>query len=39
MKELLLLAENDHILEIGFGTGKLLNEISKHITNGLSEGK
>ena len=38
MKELTLLEENDHILEIGFGTGRLLYEMSKLINKGLIEG-
>jgi len=38
MKELLEVKGNDHVLEIGFGTGKLIYEMSKGITNGLIEG-
>ena len=38
MKELLELKENDHVLEIGFGTGKLICEMSKLINKGLIEG-
>ena len=30
--------ENDHILEIGFGTGKLIYEMAKQIDKGLIEG-
>jgi len=38
MKELLSLQENDHLLEIGFGTGKLITEMAKLIKRGLIEG-
>jgi len=38
MKEQFELEENDHVLEIGFGTGKLLNEMASRIDNGLIEG-
>jgi len=38
MKQQLEPEENDHVLEIGFGTGKLLNEIAKLINKGLIEG-
>ncbi len=29
---------NDHILEIGFGTGALINKIAGHLNNGIIEG-
>ena len=32
------LQENDHVLEIGFGTGKFINEIAKLLNKGLIEG-
>ncbi|MGD9175288.1 MAG: class I SAM-dependent methyltransferase, partial [Desulfobacterales bacterium] len=38
MKEQLLLQENDHVLEIGFGTGKLLFEMAKQVNKGFIEG-
>jgi len=38
MKEQLLLQEKDHILEIGFGTGKLIFEMAKQVNKGLIEG-
>jgi len=38
MKEELLLQEKEHILEIGFGTGKLINELAESIDEGLIEG-
>jgi ubiquinone/menaquinone biosynthesis C-methylase UbiE len=38
MKELLSLKENDHVLEIGFGTGKLIFEMAKRVNKGLIEG-
>ena len=38
MKEQLLLQENDHVLEIGFGTGKLMFEMAKLVNKGLIEG-
>jgi ubiquinone/menaquinone biosynthesis C-methylase UbiE len=38
MNELLSLRENDHVLEIGFGTGKLLVEMAETINSGLIEG-
>ena len=38
MKELLLIKANDHILEIGSGTGKLINEMAKIVDNGFVEG-
>jgi ubiquinone/menaquinone biosynthesis C-methylase UbiE len=38
MKELLSLKENDHVLEIGFGTGKLISEMAKRVNKGLIEG-
>ena len=36
--EILLVQKNDHILEIGFGTGKLINAMAKKIDHGLIEG-
>ena len=38
MKELLSLKENDHVLEIGFGTGKLIFEMAKQVNKGIIEG-
>jgi ubiquinone/menaquinone biosynthesis C-methylase UbiE len=38
MKELLSLNENDHVLEIGFGTGNLIAEMAKCVNKGLIEG-
>ena len=37
MKEQRLMQENDHILEIGFGTGKLIFEMAKQVNKGLIE--
>jgi ubiquinone/menaquinone biosynthesis C-methylase UbiE len=36
--ELMTIQKNDHILEIGFGTGKLINEMAKQIDTGFIEG-
>ena len=36
--EILSIRENDHILEIGFGTGTLINKIAATLDNGLVEG-
>ena len=36
--ELMSVKENDHILEIGCGTGKLINEMAKQIDMGCIEG-
>ncbi|NNG01123.1 MAG: class I SAM-dependent methyltransferase [Desulfobacteraceae bacterium] len=36
--EMMSVKENDHILEIGFGTGKLMYEMAGHIDTGLIEG-
>lgn len=30
--------DNDHVLEIGFGTGALIKKIAEHSKNGLIEG-
>lgn len=38
IRELLTLQEDDHVLEIGFGTGKLINEIARQTHRGLVEG-
>ena len=38
MKELLSPEEKDHILEIGFGTGKLIQDMARIATQGLVEG-
>jgi ubiquinone/menaquinone biosynthesis C-methylase UbiE len=38
MKELLSLKDNDHVLEIGFGTGKLIFEMAKQVNTGVIEG-
>jgi ubiquinone/menaquinone biosynthesis C-methylase UbiE len=38
LKELLSLQENDHVLEIGFGTGKLIAEMAKIVNQGFIEG-
>ena len=38
MKELLVLQEDDHVLEIGFGTGKLIGEMAQQAERGLVEG-
>jgi len=38
MKEILSLQENDHVLEIGFGTGKFIYENAKLLNEGLIEG-
>lgn len=38
MEETLSVEENDHILEIGFGTGKLLHGLAKRINYGKLEG-
>ncbi len=38
VNEILSVQENDHILEIGFGTGKLIYEMAKQIDQGLIEG-
>lgn len=38
MKEVLSLRVNDHVLEIGFGTGKLINEMAIVVYQGLIEG-
>jgi SAM-dependent methyltransferase len=36
--EVLSKSENEHVLEIGFGTGKLIKEIADHMDNGVIEG-
>jgi ubiquinone/menaquinone biosynthesis C-methylase UbiE len=36
--ELLALQEDDHVLEIGFGTGRLINEMARQARRGLIEG-
>ena len=36
--EIMSVQENDHILEIGFGTGKLIYTMAKQIDKGLIEG-
>jgi ubiquinone/menaquinone biosynthesis C-methylase UbiE len=38
MKEQLSLKENEHVLEIGFGTGKLIFEMAKQVKTGFIEG-
>ena len=38
MRELLTLQEDDHVLEIGFGTGKLINKMAEQASRGLVEG-
>lgn len=38
MRELLALQEDDHVLEIGFGTGKLISEMARQTSRGLVEG-
>jgi ubiquinone/menaquinone biosynthesis C-methylase UbiE len=38
MFKTLSINENDHILEIGFGTGKLIKEIADNMDNGFIEG-
>jgi ubiquinone/menaquinone biosynthesis C-methylase UbiE len=38
MRELLTLQEDDHVLEIGFGTGKLISEMARQASRGLVEG-
>jgi ubiquinone/menaquinone biosynthesis C-methylase UbiE len=38
MMKLLILEEDDHVLEIGFGIGKLINEMAKQAHRGLIEG-
>jgi len=38
MKDSLAAKENDHVLEIGFGTGKFISEIAKTIGTGSIEG-
>ncbi len=38
VNEIMSIQENDHILEIGFGTGKLIHEMAKQIDRGLIEG-
>lgn len=38
MFKTLSVSENDYVLEIGFGTGKLINEIAHRIKNGVIEG-
>ena len=37
MRELLTLQEDDHVLEIGFGTGKLINEMASQAQRDLIE--
>jgi ubiquinone/menaquinone biosynthesis C-methylase UbiE len=36
--EALAISHNDHVLEIGFGTGTLIKRIAEHSDNGLIEG-
>jgi len=36
--DLMSVQENDRIIEIGFGTGKLISKMAKHIDSGLIEG-
>ena len=38
MRELLTLQQDDHVLEIGFGTGKLIDEMARQTSRGLVEG-
>jgi ubiquinone/menaquinone biosynthesis C-methylase UbiE len=38
MRELLTLQADDHVLEIGFGTGKLINKMAEQASRGLVEG-
>ena len=38
LMETLVPEENDHVLEIGFGTGKLISKMSGRINHGLVEG-
>ena len=38
MRELLELEKDDHVLEIGFGTGKLISEMARQTSRGLVEG-
>jgi len=38
MRELLTLQEDDHVLEIGSGTGKLINQMARQAHQGLIEG-
>jgi SAM-dependent methyltransferase len=38
VKELLSLRRNDHVLEIGFGTGKLIREMAQSVDRGRIEG-
>lgn len=38
VKELLVLERSDHVLEIGFGTGKLISEMAELTGEGLIEG-
>ncbi|MCD4675588.1 MAG: class I SAM-dependent methyltransferase [Desulfobacula sp.] len=38
VNEIMSVQENDHILEIGFGTGKLIYEMARQMDQGLIEG-
>ena len=38
VNEIMSIQENDHILEIGFGTGKLIYEMARQMDQGLIEG-
>ena len=38
VKSVMAVQEHDHILEIGFGTGKLIYEMAKQIDRGMIEG-
>jgi len=38
MYETLSIRENDHVLEIDFGTGTLIKKIAEHLDSGLVEG-
>lgn len=38
MYETLSISKSDHVLEIGFGTGKLIKEIADHLGKGIIEG-
>jgi tRNA G46 methylase TrmB len=38
MYEILSIRENNHVLEIGFGTGPLIKKIAEHLDNELVEG-